>query len=150
MNPQSLSPPPALLQKDGENHYDIKCREGGRLVFPADRLPALPLRLPIVVSASIALEGQPVRCSGLLPGVSVRMQFAQRLVPEQMNSQLFILGAWCHSKALLDNWLATRGRAPSMTVESAGMKVQFAHDALRQLRPGVMQIDMLHGIGATA
>ena len=97
----------------------------------------------LTLFGSVVLDGQPIRCSSIVPGVSLRISVA-RLPSDQEGRSDYWLKIWRCVEPVFNDWLARSPRIPGVTIQIDGgeVTVLFAHDDLLELRPGVMQIEV--------
>jgi hypothetical protein len=142
--PEDPSQPPPLLQEFPNGGSIIRYREGGRITLRRHQFSPSSL-FTLTLAASMGLGGQPVRCSGFVPGVSLRISagpFAASLsgaeaenYSDQMRKPIL---------SIFERWLTNPENHPVLWVEQYdGGLIQFARDALQVTLPGVMQIDMI-------
>jgi hypothetical protein len=148
-SPSGPNPPQLLAHEDPNGGCHIGFREGARVVF-RNRKPRTPRMLFMTtLTGSMALDGQPVRCTGFVPGVSLRILAKQTdFAPRDV--AWFVEQVWIRAQPAFEQWLADPTNPPGLNLESAEMTAQFARDTRLQLRPGVMQIELPDDVSAPA
>jgi hypothetical protein len=126
----------------------ITCRsfaEGARVQLSdrAFHTPYILFELSLI--GSMALDGQPLRCSGVLPGISMRISVKTFPSAHRMEPRAYCERLWKAVQPPFEAWLVHPAQAPAMTIEieKPGLEVTFARDSKYPLAPGVMQFDMV-------
>ena len=129
-----------LVKLDANGAGVVSFREGARITLDAATLTEQSLFV-ITMAASIGLQGQPVRCSGFLPGASIRIE-TSAVDPRYIAvGERFLTDAYKSLGSAVRQWYEASGRPPAAEIAAAGIKVAAAREE-RDLRPGVMQIDV--------
>jgi len=129
-----------LVKLDATGAGVVSFREGARIELDAATQTEQSLFI-VTMAASIGLQGQPVRCSGYLPGASIRIDTAA-VDPQYIAvGERFLVDAYKSLGTAIREWYQAPGSPLDAEIEAAGIKVSAAREG-RDLRPGVMQIDV--------
>lgn len=92
---------------------------------------------------SLALRGQAVRCSGIVPGVTLVIATGRVDPVDHNDAELIVDKLWALFRPQLVEWLTSRGALPglSMTV-SHGVQMTCGRDGQYVLPEGAMHIDV--------
>lgn len=131
-------PPSPLL---GANESYIGFREGANVELRHEREPKSLFLY--CLTGTLMLDGQPVRCTGFAPGLSLRTSIPQAAVFHQLEA--FVIETWAQVAPVFQRWQAINPRPAGVTIDVAGVRVEIAQDAELGLKPGVMQITQVHG-----
>jgi hypothetical protein len=139
----SLPPPPLVECTEGKPGAGFNFREGGRMQVWREHYPTSIL-FHLTLFGSATLDGQPIRCSGFLPGVSLRVMVARFPSAEEINPDRYTRQVWQCVMPEMNKWLTDPSHIPGVTmrISKGGVTVRFARDELLELRPGVMQIEV--------
>ena len=137
-------PRPLVETVEGKRGAGYNFREGGRMVLRGRGTykPGSVFALALVGSA--ILNGQPLRCRGFMPGISLRITVSNHPSTRQIPADAFSLRLWQATQPAFDVWFGRLEQSPTITLEfeAGGVVVQFARDKLFSLRPGVMEIEV--------
>jgi len=138
-------PPPPLVEcVEGQRGGRYNFREGGRMMLSGRDVYSPEALFNLTLIGSAILDGQPIRCSGIVPGVSMRMMVRFHPRAHEIKPEHYAQQVWRCVRPIFDDWLVEPKRVPGFTmeIEGGGVTVRFARDELLQLRPGVMQIEV--------
>ena len=97
----------------------------------------------VAVWGSLHLDGQPVRCAGIVPGVSLRVATGDMKLNDVDPGEV-ASGIWRAVCGPLGDWVANgpAGARKFGMSSRGGLEVEFGWDSEASLRPGEMQIDV--------
>jgi hypothetical protein len=138
-------PPPPLVDASGERGFSMSFREGERVTVRGRERFTCSALFSCAWFGSYSLEGQPIRISGFMPGVTLRLSFSGSLCPLAMDDRAFAENLWRDAEAHLDHWMIEHPDSPILQLkeQGIGLLAEFARDDLATLHPGVMQIDVV-------
>lgn len=133
--------PLATLSKDGE--LTIRFEAGGRAKLFGGAHRSSQSIFCLAVWGSLNLDGQAVRCTGIVPGVSVRVAVGSMKLNDEEAIRLSDY-SWHAVNGRLAKWLADGPQGPSRFGVSSrtGLEIEFAWDDVAAAHPGVMEIDV--------
>ncbi len=137
----SVSEEPIVI--DGAGSFE--CREGARIVVENGSRQSTETLVGIVLSSSMALGGKPVRCSGVVPGVTMSVSTGLFKLHDGEEWDGAVDGMWKAIRSKLVDWLTTRSPSPGLTIGlNSGVEFEFGWDGPYRIDEGAMQIDVRH------
>jgi len=118
-------------------HVDV--REGMIIHLTSGEFCTPGTLFMLTLFCSISLEGKPVHCSGLLPGVSVVVR-AQTAGMDASQRLALVERGWDQIKPQLDQWIEVAEQLPCLNSPIDGATVVIALDRQIQLGQGAMRI----------
>ncbi|WP_038489939.1 hypothetical protein [Collimonas arenae] len=82
-------PPGALVEVANDDSEAMRFREGGLMQLKGGPKRSTESIFTVALVASLALGSQPIRCAGVVPGVSMRVNAGARMAAMKM------LNTWC-------------------------------------------------------
>lgn len=133
--------PLTCILEDGA--LSVRFQEGGRATLPGGRHRSSQSIFCLALWGSLHLDGRPVRCTGIVPGVSVRIEAGGMKLNDDEAVSLAD-DVWHAAYSRLGAWLAGGPRGPAKFGMSArdGLEIEFAWMGASTLRPSAMQIDV--------
>ena len=132
-----------LVSVSDDGALSIRVQEGGRAKLVGGPHRSSHSIFCLAVWGSLHLDGQPVRCTGIVPGVSLRVATGATKLsgvdPGDLASDI-----WHAVRARLADWVANgpAGARKFGMSSGDGIEVEFGWDSETTVRPGVMQIDV--------
>jgi len=132
-----------LVSVSEDGAISIRFQEGGRAKLVGGRYRSSHALFCLAVWGSLHLDGQPVRCTGIVPGVSLRVATGATKLsgvgPGDLASDI-----WHAVRARLADWVANgpAGARKFGMSSGDGIEVEFGWESETTVRPGVMQIDV--------
>ncbi|QOK82870.1 hypothetical protein [Ralstonia solanacearum] len=137
----SVSEEPIVI--DGPGSFE--CREGARIMVENGSRQSTETLVGIVLSSSMALGGKPVRCSGVVPGVTMSVSTGLFKLHDGEEWDGAVDGMWKAIRSKLVDWLTTRSPSPGLTIGlNSGVEFEFGWDGPYRIDEGAMQIDVRH------
>ncbi len=135
--------PLPLVHVSDDGALSVRFQEGGRMRLPGGPLRSTKSLFYLALWGSLELGGKPVRSTGIVPGVSVRIAAGRGPVDDEEASRL-AKRTWQAAYSRLGDWIANGPRASSTLGMSAldGLQIEFAWDGVKDLSPGAMQIEV--------
>lgn len=103
------------------------------------------------VTGSLALDGKPIRCTGFVPGVTMRVSMR---VPVPFASsdaaQRYACKVWDQISSKLAGWLSRPPLGAAKLSGGLGLEIEFGRDRRDMIGPGSMQISVDHTAAAAA
>jgi hypothetical protein len=135
--------PGGLIQADGKRREPVRFREGGRIGLKGGPDRSTASIFQVALAASLALGGQPVRCSGLVPAVSMRVGAGDLQPADGEDAERILSQVWEAVHRRFVEWLTADASPAGMSITvSPDIRIEFGRDGRYVLRPGVMQIDV--------
>lgn len=122
-----------------KDNINVDLREGLVVRLTSGGLCAPSALFRMTLFCSVFLEGKPVHCSGLLPGVSLLVH-AQIAGMDEQQRLAFVERGWGQVRSQLDQWVELADQWPCMNAAFDGGRVTIALDSQIKLDKGVMQI----------
>ncbi len=95
------------------------------------------------VTGSLALDGKPIRCTGFVPGVTMRVSMR---VPVPFASsdaaQRYACKVWDQISSKLAGWLSRPPLGAAKLSGGLGLEIEFGRDRRDMIGPGSMQISV--------
>ncbi|WP_405124648.1 hypothetical protein [Ralstonia pseudosolanacearum] len=92
---------------------------------------------------SFALHGQPVRCSGIVPGVTLVIATGSANPATHEDAERIVDNLWALFRPQLIDWLTSRAASAGLRMSvSQGVEIACGRDGPHALPKGVMQIDV--------
>ncbi len=130
---------PSYVQDDGGFRYEAGAR--ARLAGGAHLSTEAIFRTAAI--ASLALRGQPVRCSGIVPGVTLVIATGSADPADSDDAEQIVGKLWALFRPQLVDWLTSRAAPPGLRMSvSHGVQIACGRDGLYVLPAGVMQIEV--------
>lgn len=130
---------PGDRQGDGGFRYEVGAR--ARLAGGAHLSTESIFRT--VAIGSLALRGQPVRCSGIVPGVTLVIATGNANPVDHDDAELIVGKLWALFRPQLVDWLTSRAAPAGLRMSvSHGVQIACGRDGLYALPEGVMQIEV--------
>ena len=103
------------------------------------------------VAGSLTLGGKPVRCTGLVPGVTMRVSI-DGPVPFSGSDAArgYACEVWDQVSPKLAGWLSKPKLGPAKLSGGPGLEIEFGRDGRDMIRPGTMQISVDYTDAAVA
>lgn len=126
-----------------EGTLTIRFEAGGRAKLLGGRHRSSQSIFCLALWGSLHLGGQPVRCTGIVPGVSVRVAAGNMKLNDKEAIRLSD-ESWHAVYGRLGKWLADGPREQSRygVWLASGLQIEFAWDDVATVHPGVMEIDV--------
>ena len=132
--------PLAYVSEEGAVY--IRFEDGGHVTFAGGRHRSSRSIFSIALWGSLHLGGRPVRCDGIVPGVSLRVETG---IAEASDNEAIRLSRdlWDAVRSRLAQWLAQGpDGASKFGMAGRGLQLEFTWNCTTGLRPGAMQIDV--------
>ncbi|AXV70345.1 hypothetical protein CJO74_14245 [Ralstonia solanacearum] len=130
---------PGYVQGDGGFRYEVGAR--ARLAGGAHLSTEAIFRT--VAIGSLALCGQPVRCSGIVPGVTLVIATGNADPADHAHAERVVDKLWTLFRPQLVGWLTSRAAPAGLRMSvSHGVQIACGRDGLYALPEGVMQIEV--------
>ncbi|WP_025809810.1 hypothetical protein [Pseudomonas chlororaphis] len=107
----------------------------------------------LAFEGSLALEGRPVRCTGVVPGVSMRVTAGTFESFDQGHMAELFDDIWSQLRPLLAEWLSEPMFAQPAVInlsQEQNARIVFAWDITGRLRPGVLDVHVHHDAATAA
>ena len=102
----------------------------------------------IAILGSMALAGKPVRCSGVVPGVTLLVSTGGLRSRDGDDADQLIDDIWRKIRPGLVDWLTMRTSPAGVTMAlGTEIRLEFGWDDRHRVRDGAMQIDVEHDPG---
>lgn len=119
----------------------IEFHEGARIVIPGKENPATQDVFTIALIASMALAGKPVRCSGIVPGVTLLISSGGLRGPQAGDQAEWMAAeVWERIAPKLTDWLTMPTPPAAMTMQLAGVQIDLGWDTSSIVTPGAMDV----------
>lgn len=148
--PQDMPPTP-LVQVGKNGSESMRFREGGRMQLTggADRSTESIFR--VALFASLALGCQPIRCAGIVPGVSMRVSAGDLILDDGGDVDRVMGQIWETIRLKFTEWLMARYKSAGLRISvTSNIQIEFGQDEEYLIRPGVKQIDVDYDAAFTA
>lgn len=135
--------PPALVEVSANGGLSLRFREGGSMKIPGGRDRSSQSIFSTALFGSLALQGQPLRCSGIVPGVSMRISTGSFRPVDDNAVVPAALAMWQEVRPRLVEWLISPVEPAALKVVlKPDIEIEFGRDGRYLLRPGVAQIEI--------
>ncbi|RKE23962.1 hypothetical protein B0G76_8664 [Paraburkholderia sp. BL23I1N1] len=119
--------------------------EGARVAVPDGSSVSTRGVVSIAILGSMTLAGKPVRCSGVVPGVTMWVSTGALRPRDADESEQFIDDIWEKIRPGLVDWLTMRTSPAGVTMAlGADIRLEFGWDDRHRVRDGAMEIDVKH------
>lgn len=118
--------------------------EGARIVIPGDENRATHDIFATALIASMSLRGKPVRCSGIVPGVTMRISSGGLRPRVGDEAEWLAADAWQRISPKLSEWLIMPNPPAGATIQLGDLTLEFGRDACSVVGPGAMDIVVMH------
>ncbi|SDG68364.1 hypothetical protein [Paraburkholderia phenazinium] len=123
----------------------IEFREGEHVTIRDGSSLSTAGVVSIAVLGSMALAGKPVRCSGVLPGVTLLVSTGALRAPGGNEADQVIDDIWGRIRPGLVDWLTMRTSPAGVTMAlGSDIRLEFGWDDRHRVCDGAMQIDVEH------
>jgi len=103
------------------------------------------------VTSSLMLDGKPVRCAGIVPGVTMRVRIAVPVpFPSPDSARRYACQVWDQISTKLAEWLSQPRLGAAKLSGGPGLDIEFGRDGRDLIGPGAMQISVDHTDAAAA
>ena len=103
------------------------------------------------VTGSLTLGGKPVRCTGIVPGVTMRVSIGGPVPFSSPDAaRRYACQVWDQSSAKLAGWLSQPRLGAAKLSGGPGLEIEFGRDGRDMIGPGSMQISVDHTDAAAA
>jgi hypothetical protein len=145
-NPSSAYDAPPLTHVSNDGALSIRFQEGARVQIPGGPNRSTQSIFSLALWGSLELGGQPIRCTGIVPGVSLRIASGTAEARDDEHAIALAAQAWSAVYPRLVKWLIDGPTSAVLNMPMrGGLEIQFAKEGHTTLRPGVMQIEVEHG-----
>ncbi|MFM0285647.1 hypothetical protein [Paraburkholderia megapolitana] len=135
--------PLALVEVSANRAPGSSFREGDRVKIPGGPDRSSKAIFSTALFGSLALQGQPVRCSGIAPGVSMRISAGSFRPFDENEFTNAVLAMWREVRPRLVEWLLSPVEPNGLKIVlKPDIEIEFGLDRKYFLRPGVTQIDI--------
>lgn len=118
--------------------HTVELEEGMQIELPPGAY--LPRTLFILTAwASTVLGSKLVRCSGILPGVSLLVHVVRPYDQDDITDHINSL--WSHVESRLEDWIEVGENFPCLTIAVHDARIVLALDRAITLEKGVVQIN---------
>jgi hypothetical protein len=132
--------PARIVDDDG-----IEFREGERVTVRDGSSLSTAGVISIAILGSMALAGKPVRCSGVVPGVTLLVSTGVLRSRDGDEADQLIDDIWGKIRPGLVDWLTMRTSPAGVTMAlGSDIRLEFGWDDRHRVRDGAMQIDVEH------
>ncbi|WP_240766808.1 hypothetical protein [Paraburkholderia flava] len=143
--------PPAQVKVFENSGQSLRYREGSLMKIPGSPERSSQAIFSAALFGSLALEGQPVRFSGIVPGVSMRVGTGSLRLGDDDAVIHAARGIWREVQPRLIEWLTSPVAPAGLKIVLApDIKIEFGWDGKYFLRPGVTQIDIEYDVAFVA
>lgn len=95
------------------------------------------------VTGSLTLDGKPVRCTGIVPGVTMRVSIGGPVPFSSPDAaRRYACQVWDQVSPKLAGWLSKPKLGPAKLSGGPGLEIEFGRDGRDVIRPGAMQISV--------
>ncbi len=137
----AVSEEPVVI--DGPGSFE--CREGAHIVVENGSRESTEALVGIVLSSSLAIGGKPVRCSGVVPGVTMSASTGLFKLHDGETWDGVLDGMWKAIRPKLVDWLTMPSPSAGLTIGlNFGTEFEFGWDGPYRIDEGAMQIDVRH------
>lgn len=132
----------------GRDGGGVRIEEGGRARLAGGAHLSTEAIFRTAAIGSLALHGQPVRCSGIVPGVTLVIATGGADPVDNDDAELIVDKLWALFRPQLADWLTSRGALPGLSVAvSHGVQIACGRDGQYVLPEGAMHIDVRYEEG---
>ena len=138
----------AAMPKRGQDGSGVRFEEGGqaRLVGGAHLSTEAIFRT--AAFGSLSLRGQPVRCSGIVPSVTLVIATGSANPVDHDDAELIVDKLWALFRPQLVGWLTSRSALAGLRMSvSHGVQIACGRDGQYVLPEGAMHIDVRYEEG---
>ncbi|MGH8778817.1 MAG: hypothetical protein ACREXZ_07090 [Paraburkholderia sp.] len=129
----------------------LRFHEGTHVVLSDGATLGTSHLFEILMMASMALAGKPVRCAGILPGVTMWATTGALRVLDGEEPELLTADIWSKVRPKLVNWLTMPASPPGITMAlGTEIRLEFGWDDRHRVREGAIGIDVAHDSAAVA
>ncbi|MCK4125279.1 hypothetical protein HFK83_23275 [Ralstonia pseudosolanacearum] len=131
------------VRGDGGFRYEVGAR--ARLAGGAHLSTESIFRMAAI--GSLALHGQPVRCAGIVPSVTLVIATGSADPVDNDDAELIVDKLWALFRPQLVDWLTSRAASAGLRMSvSQGVEIACGRDGLYVLPDGIMQIDVRYEV----
>ncbi|AXW32891.1 hypothetical protein CJO88_05800 [Ralstonia solanacearum] len=132
----------------GQDGGGVRIEEGGRARLTGGDHLSTEAIFRTAAIGSLALHGQPVRCSGIVPGVTLVIATGSAYPVDHDDAELIVDKLWALFRPQLVEWLTSRGALPGLSMAvSHGVQIACGRDGQYVLSEGAMHIDVQYEEG---
>jgi len=132
----------------GQDGGGVQIEEGGRARLAGGAHLSTEAIFRTAAIGSLVLHGQPVRCSGIVPGVTLRIATGNANPVDHDDAELIVDKLWALFRPQLVEWLTSRGALPGLSMAvSHGVQIACGRDGQYVLPEGAMHIDVQYEEG---
>lgn len=124
--------------------------EGARIVIPGNTNPATQDVFATTLIASMALRGKPVRCNGIVPGVTMLIRSGGMPPHAGDEAEWMATEVWEQIAPKLTDWLTMPAPPAAMTMQLADVSINLGWDTRSIVSPGAMDVVVTHEPAAVA
>ena len=138
----------AAGRRRGHDGGGVRIEEGGRAQLAGGAHLSTEAIFRTAAIGSLVLHGQPVRCSGIVPGITLVIATGNANPVDHDDAELIVDKLWALFRPQLVEWLTSRGALPGLNMAvSHGVQITCGRDGQYVLPEGAMHIDVRYEEG---